>query len=239
MGTTEIMILGGVALWVLLLTGLALRLYLRRRNGSFYAEHALVIGSLLLLALAPCVLLVIRFLGGTPSIAQIAIHLVFAGLLLVAAWQSRRQRLSPGGDDGSTVTYSEKSAAVVVLGQLVVFGGYFWQHWSSSLAELIPAFVGALVLLVIIMVVGHIIIALFHYPIQEIDEPLDERARQIEALADRNGNLVIMAGFWTVPFLALSPAPAALVINCWLAFLVLSAVVKYGSIVAYARLGVR
>ncbi|MEM7366906.1 MAG: hypothetical protein AAF525_23070 [Pseudomonadota bacterium] len=62
-------------------------------------------------------------------------------------------------------------------------------------------------------------------------------ATQIETLSSRNGNVVILAGFWTVPFLALSPAPATLVINCWLACLVLATVVRYSSVVAYWRWG--
>ncbi len=238
METSEIVGLAGVALWVLLLCGFAVNLYRQRRNGAFYAEQALLIGSLLLLALAPCVLLIIRFAGGVPSIGHIAIHLVFSCLLLVAAYLSRQRRLNAAPDDGSSVTYSEESAMVVVLGQVLVFGGYFYLNWSASLEELIPAFFAAVVLLVIIMVIGHIIVALFHYPIEEIDAPIDERGRQIDALGNRNGNWVILAGFWTVPFLALSPVPASLVLNCWLAFLVLASIVKYSSVIVYSRLGV-
>ncbi len=234
---SEILTLVGVALWVAVLLAWAWSIYRKRGNGVFFTEHALVIGSLLLLAIAPCVLLVIHFAGGVPSIGHIAIHLLGGVLLLAAAFQSRRRRLDPELD-GSAQTYSEKSAVVVVLGQVLVFVTYFYLNWSATIEELIPAFIGALVLLVIIMVIGHIVIALFHYPIDEIDEPIDERARQIEALGTRNGNLVIMAGFWTLPFLALSPVPAPLVVNCWLAFLVLSAVVKYGSVIVYSRLGV-
>jgi hypothetical protein len=233
----EILTLVGVALWVAVLIVWAWSIYRKRRNGAFFTEHALVIGSLLLLAIAPCVLLMIHVAGGVPSIGHISIHLLGAMLLLAAAFQSRRRRLDPELD-GSPQSYREKSAVLVVLGQILVFSAYFYANWSATLEQLIPAFIGALVLLVIIMVIGHIVIAVFHYPIDEIDEPIDQMASQIEALGNRNGNLIIVAGFWTVPFLALSPAPAPLVLNCWLAFLVLSAVVKYGSVIAYSRLGI-
>lgn len=233
---SELLVLAGVGLWVALLLVGAWRIYRKRRDGAFYTEHAFVIGSVLLLAIAPVVLVIVHFVDGAPSIGHIAVHLLGAVLLLAAAYQARRRRLNPELE-GSPQTYREKSAVLVVLSQMLVFGAYFYANWSATLEEMIPAFVGALVLLVIIMVIGHIVIAVFHYPVEEIDEPMDQMARQIDVLGNRNGNLIIVAGFWIVPFLALSPAPAPLVLNCWLAFLVLSAVVKYGSVVAYSRLG--
>ena len=233
----EIWAFTGVALWVTVLATQIWRIYRKRENGTFYTEHALMIGSLLLLAIAPCVLLVIHFVDSEPSISHIIVHLLGAILLVVAALVSRRRRLNPELD-GSTQSFREKSAVLIALGQILVFGAYFYMNWSATLAELIPAFIGALVLLIIIMVIGHIVIAVFHHPIDEINEPIDQMASQIEALGNRNGNLIILVGFWTVPFLALSPAPAPFVLNCWLALLVLSAVVKHGSVIAYSRLGI-
>ncbi|MEM7365843.1 MAG: hypothetical protein AAF525_17630, partial [Pseudomonadota bacterium] len=154
----ELLWLPGVAVWVVLLMAWAFSIYRKRRDGTFFTEHALVIGSLLLLSIAPCVLVVIRFAGGVPSLGHITIHLLGAVLLLVAAFVSRRRRLDPTFE-GSSHTFREKSAMLIVLGQLLVFLTYFYFNWAASLETMIPAFIGAVVLLVVIMVIGHITIA--------------------------------------------------------------------------------
>ncbi|MDA0788018.1 MAG: hypothetical protein O2780_01020 [Proteobacteria bacterium] len=238
-----------VVIWVLACIVGALSIYRRRRTGEFYPEHGFLIGAILMLALAPSVLLITHLVDRSASLSQIVIHLIFGVFLLLAFARARHRRRNPE-DSGPSLTFHEKSSLLIVLGHLIVFGSYFYNICLFDKADLdctggtcpdaaIPAFFGALVMLVIIMIIGHILIALTHSPIGELNEPPDERDRQIWSLGSRNAGWVTGLGFWAVPVMALAPLSMYHVLNIWLAIAVMSSVTRYGSIAAYYRFGVR
>ncbi len=224
--------------WVLMCFAAALSIYRRRERGEFYQEHQFLILTILMLALAPSVLLITYFLTGSASPSQIIIHLVLAVLLMLAFARARHRRLNLTNTD-SAQTFHEKSALLVVVGQLIVFGGYFYSTWNSCLETAIPAFVGSVVMLIIILIAGHILIALLHSPIGDLNEPADERDRLILLRSSRNAGWITSLGFWSIPVMALAPLSMHHVLNIWLAVLVLSSVIQYGSIAAYYRFGVQ
>lgn len=224
----------GTIIWVALCTAAAWKVYSSGNNAKITHSKGFLIGSILLLALAPCILLIIQGTGGTPSISHISVHLLFSAILAGAAYRNAQAVTE---ENKSNQPFRQKSALLVCIGNAVVFGVYFAQNWNSGLEDAIPGFVGAVVLLVVLMVIGHIALAILHMPAEEVESSPDERERLIETLSNRNGNFMILLGFWTVPFLALSPLPGVIVLNIWLALLVLSSLIKYGSVALYYQFG--
>jgi hypothetical protein len=223
----------GTIIWVALCTVAVWKVYSSGNNAQITHAKGFLIGSILLLALAPCILLIIQGTGGTPSISQISVHLLFSAVLAGAAYRNAQA----DEENNSNQPYRQKSALLMCIANAGVFGVYFAQNWNSSLEDAIPGFVGAVVLLVVLMVIGHIALAILHLPVDEVESSPDERERLIETLGNRNANFIIALGFWTVPFLALSPLPGVIVLNSWLAFLVLSSLIKYGSVAMYYQFG--
>jgi hypothetical protein len=104
------------------------------------------------------------------------------------------------------MTFQEKSLWVTLAGLLVAFGAYFWLAWASILprpvaTDLLPQqaglFMATTVLMVLIVVAGHVAIALW----DRRTEP-DERDRRIALRGSRWGGLVLACGV----FLALCTA---------------------------------
>lgn len=80
------------------------------------------------------------------------------------------------------LSYQEKSIWGSLIATLLVYGGYFGAGAKGSL-------IGTVILLVIIQIVCQIAIAIAARP-----EPKDERDRQIEAKAWRNGYVLLVTG---------------------------------------------
>jgi uncharacterized BrkB/YihY/UPF0761 family membrane protein len=104
------------------------------------------------------------------------------------------------------MTFKEKSLWITLVGLVVAFGGYFYSAYSTILPttaakDLLPhqagLFIGATVLLVLILLAGHIVIAL----LDRRTEP-DERDRSIELRAGQYSSFVLATGV----FLALCTA---------------------------------
>jgi uncharacterized BrkB/YihY/UPF0761 family membrane protein len=96
------------------------------------------------------------------------------------------------------MTFKEKSLWITLVGLVVAFGGYFYSAYSTILPttaakDLLPhqagLFIGATVLLVLILVAGHIVIAL----LDRRTEP-DERDRLIELRAGQYSSFVLATG---------------------------------------------
>ncbi|MAF08802.1 MAG: hypothetical protein CL389_13245 [Acidiferrobacteraceae bacterium] len=226
----------GTLVWVAFcLTGTALLLR-RRRQGRFFMEHAYLTGVLLLLALAPCIGLLVFAISGVVSFWSGGMQVIFATLLGLAAFRARQHRLNPQ-TSYSARTFKEKSAALVLVTLLVVFATYFIRTWGSDLDTAIPAFIGAVALLIVVMVIGHITLALFHAPAEELNEEPDERDKAVELLSMRNAYYVLSMGIWVVPIVAVSSLPTLTQVNIWLAVVVISEAVKYGSVFSYYRFG--
>jgi len=105
-----------------------------------------------------------------------------------------------------SMTFNEKSLWITLAGLVVAFGGYFYSAYSTILPttaakDLLPhqagLFIGATVLLVLILVAGHIVIAL----LDRRTEP-DARDRSIELRAGQYSSFVLATGV----FLALCTA---------------------------------
>jgi hypothetical protein len=106
-----------------------------------------------------------------------------------------------------SISFQEKSLWVSLAGLLVAFGGYFHSVLSTVLPtpqakDVLPhqagLFIAATVVLVVILVLGHTVIALLDRRTER-----DERDRLIELRGGRYGAVVLSAGV----FFALCAAP--------------------------------
>jgi hypothetical protein len=105
-----------------------------------------------------------------------------------------------------SMTFKEKSLWITLAGLCVTFGGYFYSAYSTIwpmpvTKDLMPhhagLFIGATVLLILILAAGHIVIAW----VDRRTEP-DERDRSIELRAGQYSSFVLATGV----FLALCTA---------------------------------
>lgn len=225
------------AAWIVACLGAAARLWIRRRGRPFTTEHGFSLAGFGLLALAPCTLIAVRLLSGESRLFGALLQVALALALFAAARQARRARLDPEAA-GSMRGFREKSAWLVLLALALVFGNYFVGAWNAAPEQAMSAFVDTVVLLVVLMVAGHVVIALFHTPADDLDAPEDERDRAVSLKSMRNAYYVLAAGFWSVPVMLIKPLPLALSLNIWLAVLVLAEISYYGSVVAGYRRGV-
>ncbi len=236
MQTTLLLPAIGTALWVSVCLVAAFAIWRERRRGQFHAEHVLLMAGVLLLAFAPCIALIVFALSEKTSIWGGGLQLVFALILFASSYRARRYRLDPVGHE-SVVSFREKSAILILAAVLTVYLSYFVRTWDASLEQAIPEFVGSIILLILVMVIGHIAIALGHMPIDEVDDIPDERDSAIEAKSARNSHYVLACGFWAAPVIVMLSPPTLILAHVWLAVLVFSEVVKYGSSIAYYRYG--
>lgn len=92
-------------------------------------------------------------------------------------------------------TYEERSVVVQLVSLVLVLGGYFvvaglmMARGELPLIAYLPLFVGAVVLMVIVLAVGHIAALYFGLP-----EKRDERDRLIHWRADSNAQHVLAVG---------------------------------------------
>ena len=226
----------GTVLWTGACLFAVITIWKRRKTDQFFPEHILLTVGILLLAIAPCVALIVFAFGETTSFLGGGIQIVFALILFGGSYRARRHRLNPT-DSESSMSFREKSSILVLAALVVVFLGYFARTLGATLAVAIPEFIGSVVLLILIMIVGHIVIAVYHSPLDEVDEAMDERDSAIELRSVRNAYYTMVIGFWAIPVLLILSFPALIIANTWFAILVLSEVVKYGSVVAYYRFG--
>lgn len=209
-----------------------------RRFGGFprHAGGVLLFAGLGLLALAPLTFLTLLRLTGNPSYLGSAVQVAAAVLCFAAAWRARKVALKPEASTGNR-TFAEKSAVVVLIALLALSVQYFSSAWPLTGKAAVEHFLGSVVLLVALMIVGHILIALFHHPHADLDAPRDERDRAVDLHSMRNAYYFLVAAFWTVPVLLIAGPPLVVSLNIWFGLLVASEIAYYTSVIAYYRFG--
>lgn len=227
-------VLAAAAAWFAACAAAAGVLYTRRRGRPLGAADGLRFGGIGVLALMPCTLLLVLAFDGEPSLFAAAVQAGIAVLLFAAA---HRARLAPA-DAASGMSFREKSALLVLAALTLVFGNYFVGAWNAPPGLALEAFIGAVIALIVLMIAGHLAIALLHLPLADVDVPRDERDRSVELRSLRNAHWVLAAGFFSVPVLLIAPLPLMAALNIWLALLVAAEIVFYGSTVAYYRRGI-
>ncbi len=138
-----------------------------------------------------------------------------------------------------SASFEEKSVWIQLLSLFLVMGGYFvvaarmWDAGVTPIAAYVPLFAGAVVLLVVVQVAGHIVAA-----ITSRQTGADERDRLIGWRAESNAAWILGVGvLLAIGGLAMS------IDNLWVAHLLLAAMLlseltKYALQLAYYRLGV-
>lgn len=235
MNAFPVLPLVGTAVFLVACAILAARMLRLRRTGDFHSEHGFFLAALVMAALAPVAwLLVVRFVDD-PSFWSGGVQLLVSALLVAAGINARRQRLDP--ERASTMSYHEKSAIVVLAALVLVCIQFLTRIWQASASDALPLFVAAVALLVATMIVGHLVLALFHGPTRELNNRIDERDRDIRLRSARNAYFTMMFFFWAIPVLALMGFPALQIAKVSLAVLLAGEFAYYGSTLAYYRLG--
>lgn len=139
-----------------------------------------------------------------------------------------------------TMTFQEKSQWLTLLALLFTFGGYFTA--ALQMLRVAPAapnilphqaglFIGATVMLVVILIAGHIAIVIF-----DRRTDADERDRLIELKGERYGSFVLACGVFLSLYTAVVTEGNAIMAHVLLASWVLASVVEnLTQIVMYRR----
>lgn len=137
-----------------------------------------------------------------------------------------------------SMSFREKSAAAILVTNVVVFGNYFVDNWDASVAHALWAFFRAVGVSISVLIAAHIAIAI-HSRLrkEDPDAAADERDKMIDLFSIRNAHYVLLVGAWIIPTIALLEYPPLVVANSALAVLVASALVLHGSQIAYYRFG--
>jgi hypothetical protein len=124
------------------------------------------------------------------------------------------------------MTFQEKSLWLTLAGLFVAFGGYSWSASETLLPtpkarDVLPQqagyFIAATVLLVLILVVGHVVVALLDRRTEA-----DERDRSIELRGGRYGSFVLATGVFVALCTALVTRGNAIMAHVLLCFWVLA-----------------
>jgi hypothetical protein len=226
----------GVALWMLggavLLGKLVYSFYVRHKRGVHVPHYeGPLVGAVVSLSVAPLVYLLSEeqntWVGAIPT--------VFGGVCLFA-WLSGLALSKQGKERASTISFREKSALIVLITNVIVFGLYFWKTWDATLAQVIPVFFKTIGIAISVLIASHIIVAV-HSSKEDIDAAADERDKLIDLFSTRNAHYVLLIGAWLIPVLAIQSMEPLVVANSALAVLVASAIVLHGSQIWYYRLG--
>ena len=126
------------------------------------------------------------------------------------------------------MAYREKSLWLVGLSLILVFGLYFWWVLPAPTADVLPnqvgLFVGAVMLLVALQVVGQGLIAILDRRTET-----DERDRLIGLIGERNGSFVLAVGVFLSLCAAVFTQGNFLFTHVLLAFWVLASLVSIGT----------
>ncbi|MEO0614758.1 MAG: hypothetical protein AAFY69_01350 [Pseudomonadota bacterium] len=224
-----------IAVFFIASVAVAFKVY-RAPGDAPAAERGLLASACVLVGLSPVVWLLVGWLAGETSVFTGGIQLIVAAALAGAAGLGRhRRRQVPVVV--SRWHFNEKSAFIIILSLLVVCATFARRAWGGEDAVVLASFGRAIVELVVFVVIGHIIAALTHAPIDAADAKPDERDRAVTLLSARNAYYLLFAGFVSLPFYAVfQPSVVGFVVT-WTGVLVLSELVYYGSVLTYYRLG--
>lgn len=140
------------------------------------------------------------------------------------------------------MTFQEKSLWVTFVGMVLAFGAYFWLVYATILPtpaakDVLPhqaaLFMVTTALLVVVLIAGHVAIALV-----DRRSETDERDRWIALRGSRNGSYVLASGVFVALCTALLTEGNALMAHVLLGFWVLAQGVEIVSqLVLYRRGG--
>lgn len=135
-------------------------------------------------------------------------------------------------------SFEEKSVWVTLFGLLVVFGVYFFLASRMLMAGItavvpyVPLLAVAVALLVMLLTLGHIVVAVASRP-----DGRDERDRLVEWRAENNSSWVLGVGAIAAIFGLATPIGPAWIANGLLAALFVSELVKHVLQIYYYRRG--
>lgn len=236
MNAVSINLLLAVSLWLGLCVTCAIFVVRRSPKPPLLREQALLLTGLGLLAIAPCTFLVMTLFSESPSLFASVIQVSGGALLFAAAYRARQARLNPEAA-ASRWVYPQKSAVVILLALGALAYNFFGTTRAVPADEAIARFIAAIVLLVILLIVGHIVIAVLHAPANDLDAPRDERDRAVELYSMRNAYYALTAGFLAMPAIMIAGLPLAKALSIWFALLLVAEIIYYSSIIAYYRFG--
>lgn len=226
-----------LGIWTLACAAGAWKRYRIKQGGAFYNEHVLYGTSLLLLAMAPWTSLLVYLL--TPIDHPWIGAGQFLGSLLTfgVGRRLRSNRLNANTDRASHTCFRERSALFMLATLLVLTVGVLIWVMNKGFEYLVPAVLGFVFWFVVVAIVGHIAIALLQNPIEEANDPPDERDRAVDQNSIRNAYYTIVSGIWVIPVFAVTTEGYVSAVACCI--LILAAeLVYYGSMVRYYRVGV-
>ena len=135
-------------------------------------------------------------------------------------------------------SFEEKSVWIQLLSTLVVLGSYFavaarlMSSGVTVLAAFVPLFVVSVALLVVVLVVGHIVVAIASRP-----EGRDERDRLIAWRAESNSSWILATGVLAAITALVASVEAIWVAHLLLLSMLLSEVARFCFQLFYYRRG--
>jgi cytochrome b subunit of formate dehydrogenase len=136
-----------------------------------------------------------------------------------------------------SISFQEKSRWVLLIGMLVVFGGYFAQVLPAApknvQPEQIALFVAAVVALVVIQIFGQVLIVVI-----DRRSEMDERDRLIALKGTRNGSYVLAVGVFFALCAALLTEGNFIFIHVLFGFWVVAELVDIASSLVMYRRGI-
>lgn len=135
-------------------------------------------------------------------------------------------------------SFEEKSVWIQLVGMVAVLGGYFvvaarmLSNGTTVLGAFVPLFIAAVVLLVVVLVVGHIAVAIAGRP-----DGRDERDRRIGWRAGSNSSWLLGAGVLTAITGLVISIEAVWIAHLLLLSMLLSEVVGFIFRLVYYRRG--
>lgn len=134
------------------------------------------------------------------------------------------------------LSFQEKSLWLQFVSLIAVFGLYFSTVLPTDTMTVLPhqvgLFVGMVVLLVVLMVAGHILIAIIDRRTES-----DERDRLFELKGERNGSYVLATGVFLALYAAVFIEGNFVFTHLLLGFWVLAYLVEIGSQLYFYRRG--
>jgi hypothetical protein len=224
------------AIWIVGCVWLAYLVVGHAKGKSLSNDQSFLLAGILLLVIAPCVGIAEMALGDELTFWGGGIQMLIAALLFAAAYRERQYRLNPEKNH-STASFREKTAGLVLIAQSLLCINYFTRIIGSDFESVLPTLIGSLVSLIIMMIIGSTLLAMFHMPKREIEAPMDERDKAIDLRSTTNAYYALGAGFWIMPVVIFLELDTLVAFNIWFAVLMLSEIVRYGSVLAYYRWG--
>jgi hypothetical protein len=224
------MVLAG--LWTLGCATLAMRVFAARVRGRLQFDQFLNLLALGSLGIAPWISIIVYYSGDDGNCLAGLANVAVAVIAYLAGLRARKARLNPSAVPVSSMPFQQKSATLMLMTLVVVYGVYAWLTLQMP-GLVLPLFFAAAVLVSVIATVGHVGMALLHVPNDGLNTPADQRDRAAERYAASRAYYVLALGLWIVPVVSVMKMNLLVVANTAFLFIVLAEIVKYASIVRY------